>query len=738
MIKRTVIAVASSILVALSASTAVFAVPTITSISPNSGSIVGGESLTINGSGFTGGFNQVVKVAAGDRHTCALTDTKRLYCWGDNFHGQLGTGDTTNVSLPVDITNNGSLKGKVVSKIYAGGFHTCAISNDDTIHCWGSNEYGQLGDGTTTTNFNPVEITDRGSLAGKTVNDLALGTHSTCAGSQDGIAHCWGRNNYGQLGNGSMTDVSTPIATANTGSLLNKSIASIAAGYGHACAVAYDDTVHCWGRNNYGQIGNGNTVDSAIPASVVTSGSLSGKTITSIHTGGDHNCVRANDNSAHCWGYNAHGQLGNNSTTNSSVPVEFTGNGSIDFTGVDSIVAGYRHTCATRSNGSLHCWGHNASGQIGNGSNANALVPVDITNNGSLSGAQGIDLVASGSNHVCTLLTDKALHCWGHGSHGQLGNGDASSSSNPLPLNVTANFPVLSNPAVAVVLGGVTLQGELVGSTAVTGISTPPHAAGMVDVAIVDVYADQATIRNGYEYVDPSADTDNDGIINSKEDSGPNDGDSNYDGIKDRTQPTVASFTNPVTATQMALTATSTASTCTVKQAVTAQSTDSLPKDAQYTYPLGVISYQLACTNDGDAATVTLYLDKQYDTTNWKLRKYNTKTKTYSDVSTNITYGTAGTVTKVTTIQYQVTDGGPLDEDGIKDGIIIDPVGPALPITATTATEEPPATANTASEANDSSKEQGEVLADTGVALTSIASMVALLVAAGGYALIRN
>ncbi|MFZ1243394.1 MAG: hypothetical protein WAQ22_04625 [Candidatus Saccharimonas sp.] len=147
------------------------------------------------------------------------------------------------------------------------------------------------------------------------------GGSDTCAIASDNQVYCWGRNYDGRLGNNSTTDSSVPVAVTTSGALSGKTIRQVAAGNAHTCALASDNQVYCWGYNSNGQLGNNSTTMSLVPVAVTTSGVLSGKTIRQVTAGGAHTCALASDNQVYCWGYNYYGQLGNNSTANSSVPV---------------------------------------------------------------------------------------------------------------------------------------------------------------------------------------------------------------------------------------------------------------------------------------------------------------------------------------------------------------------------------------------------------------------------------
>jgi alpha-tubulin suppressor-like RCC1 family protein len=256
------------------------------------------------------GISTATTIVAGSRHTCARLADGTLKCWGDDQAGQIGHG------LPPEAwgtTTPATVIGIDTATTIAAGFaHTCAGLADGTLRCWGWNNQGQLGDGTTTDSFVPVTVTGM-----STATTVALGGRHSCARLADGTLRCWGDNEYGRLGNGTTTDSFVPvtvtgISTAN----------ALAPGSNHTCTALADGTLRCWGRNSLGALGDGTTTDSSTPVTV-----LEISTATSIAPGGSghHACARLADGTLRCWGYNPWGQLGNGLTTNSSTPVTVNG-----------------------------------------------------------------------------------------------------------------------------------------------------------------------------------------------------------------------------------------------------------------------------------------------------------------------------------------------------------------------------------------------------------------------------
>jgi alpha-tubulin suppressor-like RCC1 family protein len=307
-----------------------------------------------------------------------------VYCWGWNAFGQLGNNSTTNSNVPVQVEGvggSGLLSG--IASIAASGFDTCALSTAGAVYCWGYNGAGQLGNNSTTQSNVPVQVAGVGGtglLSG--IASIAVGADYTCALSATGGVYCWGRNDYGEIGNNSTTDSHVPVQVEGVGGTgLLSGIASIAAGFAHTCAVSTTGGVYCWGYNPYGQLGNNSTTQRNVPVQVVGaggSGVLSG--IASIAAGEDHTCALSTTGGIDCWGYNDYGQLGNNSTTDSHVPVQVAGVGGTGLlSGTATIAAGGYHTCALSATGRIDCWGFNASGQLGNNSTTDSHVPVEVT-----------------------------------------------------------------------------------------------------------------------------------------------------------------------------------------------------------------------------------------------------------------------------------------------------------------------------------------------------------------------
>jgi alpha-tubulin suppressor-like RCC1 family protein len=361
------------------------------------------------------GLTDTVAISAGVGHTCALKGSGAIACWGNNFNGQVGDGNTGGIStnLVAVTTLSGNLTG--TTAVSAGYQHTCALKNDKTVACWGDNQYGQLGDGTTITRTVSAVV---GSLTN--VVAITTGFYHTCALKTDGSVVCWGRNELDQLGNPSVAATSklTPIPVVG---LSGTDTIQLTAGAYHTCAIKNNGgSIFCWGSNQFGQLGDPNisTISQVTPTIVVGLGVTD---TVHLSAGGNHTCVLKQDASV-CWGGNGNGQLGNpNVTATSNVPpTAVVGLGGTDTT---QLSAGGFGTCAGKKDGSVLCWGRNNFGQLGN-PNETAQSQVTPTPVVGLGGTDTLQLIAGG-NHTCALRNNGNIFCWGDNSKGQIGNPSA-------------------------------------------------------------------------------------------------------------------------------------------------------------------------------------------------------------------------------------------------------------------------------------------------------------------------
>jgi alpha-tubulin suppressor-like RCC1 family protein/Tol biopolymer transport system component len=354
------------------------------------------------------------QVSGGGIHTCALTPAGGVRCWGYNFYGELGDGTNTDRHAPVSVVGLGS----DVVQVSAGDHYTCALLDTGGVQCWGYNFGGELGDGTTNPSSTPVDVV--GLSSGVTAIDA--GKQHTCALTVTGSVLCWGYNHEGELGNGTTDDSATPVQVTG----LSSGARQIATGWVHNCALMASGAVRCWGYNAQGELGDGTTTDSTTPVAVL--GLAHDVSSLSIGTG-RQTCALETNGGVQCWGANFSGELGNGTTTQSSNPVDVVGLTS----GVASVTAGENASCAVTTSGAAKCWGSGIFGGLGNNSSSDSSTPVNVSGLGS-----GVASISGGGGHACVVKTDTTLRCWGENFWGQVGDGSTNTAFTPV---VVALFP---------------------------------------------------------------------------------------------------------------------------------------------------------------------------------------------------------------------------------------------------------------------------------------------------------
>ena len=361
-----------------------------------------------------------------NRMTCALRGDGTVWCWGDENNGMLGDGTTTPKTHPVQVSD---INDAVF--IAAGSWHSCVVRQNGSLWCWGSNWYGQIGDGTTETRLTPVPIP-----LGAPCVSVATGGEHTCAVTTEGDLLCWGRNSSGELGLGNADEyVPTPTRVTNlTG------VTAHAGGAVHHCAVLQDGSVWCWGSNSVGQLGDGTTEASSSPTQA-----LGIQDAVAIETAELVTCVVDTTHRVWCWGYNSHGQLGDRSRENRSVPTLAQG-----LTDVAEVHPGGLHTCALLRDRTVRCWGCNDRGQLCNGNttgpesceygggpiwgcSSTPLTPLDVGE---------VSALAAGAVHNCVVIEDGTIRCWGDNSWIALGVSHDDSPDRCLSVHPCSTLPI--------------------------------------------------------------------------------------------------------------------------------------------------------------------------------------------------------------------------------------------------------------------------------------------------------
>ncbi|WP_162055944.1 RCC1 domain-containing protein [Pontibacter pamirensis] len=350
-------------------------------------------------------------------HSSGVSADGKTYTWGVNWYGQLGNGSTTNANVPQDIS---ARIGKAVVSVANGYAHTLALASDGTVYAWGHGGSGQLGNGTNSISYVPVQVSN---LTGVTAI-AAGGWHSMAVGA-NGEVYTWGFGGSGQLGNGGTSNSNLPVQVSNlTG------VTAIAAGGYHSMAIGANGEVYAWGHGYQGQLGNGTGGSSLLPVQV---SNLTG--VTAIAAGAYHSMAIGANGEVYAWGYGYQGQLGNGTITYSSLlPVQVS-----NLTGVKAIAAGMHHSMAIGAGGEVYAWGYGGNGELGNGTYTLSSIPVQVKDPAGTGLLTGVKAIAAGIYHSLAIGADNQAYAWGFGYWGQLGNG--TNSRSPLPVPVQGLFP---------------------------------------------------------------------------------------------------------------------------------------------------------------------------------------------------------------------------------------------------------------------------------------------------------
>ena len=413
--------------------------------------LTNGEAVALNYGGTT--YNFVANYYGGTGNDLMLVwANSRPFAWGYNSAGQLGDGSQTQRQLPVPVTATGALAGKTVVALAAGFAHSLALCSDGTVLAWGDNTYGQLGDNSITGRNVPGAVnTDAGvsALAGKVVVGIAAGFYHSLALCSDGTVAAWGQNHSGQLGdNTTIVYRVVPVAVnTNSGSALHgRTVVAIAGGSYHNLALCWDGTVAAWGRNGDGELGNNGYSDSHVPVPVNAAegfSALADKLVIGVAAGYGHSLALCSDGTVAAWGLNTYGELGDNSMTGRSVPVAV--NTDPPFSAlfgktVAAVAAGGFHSLAVCTDGTVAAWGKNVTGQLGDNTTASQQIPVAVSTASGVSALSGRTALATaaGYEHSLALCSDGTLAAWGDNTYGQLGDNSTTERNAPVAVNTTS------------------------------------------------------------------------------------------------------------------------------------------------------------------------------------------------------------------------------------------------------------------------------------------------------------
>lgn len=312
----------------------------------------------------------IQSIASGTSHSCVIASDNKAYCWGLNTSGQLGNGSLINSNVPVAVSTSGVLSGKIIKSLSLGAYHSCAITNEDYVYCWGNNGSGQLGNLSTTNSSSPVALYSTFSTTA--FSKISAGSSTTCGITTIGAVFCWGNTSDGQSGSGRSTMTGFPVVSSinypfpitlnGVVNLTGKTFKKISVGASTVCAIASDDRLYCWGLwkdwtgSSYGSYSNSQRT---YPTPSDTQGALVGKTVKDVKVSPSHICAIANDDLVYCVGDNAYGQLGNNSSSNTATESwnAVITSGALNGKTIKSIANGRNSSCVVANDDNIYCWG---------------------------------------------------------------------------------------------------------------------------------------------------------------------------------------------------------------------------------------------------------------------------------------------------------------------------------------------------------------------------------------------
>ena len=403
---------------------------------PSTGGTPNGTTQGGTESGETGATEvarrSLSSIALGFFHTCALTEAGNIKCWGMSRYLGNGNDDKHKRLVPVDVLaaeGNTDLLDDIV-QVSAGHHHSCALTSGGNVKCWGSASYGQLGNGNRADSNWPIYVIeeDGSSNTLDSIVQIAAGANHTCALTTEGGVKCWGKGGKGELGSTTQKEENpAPVVVMGADSQPLTGVVQITAGNRFNCAVTTSGGVKCWGAGEQGQLGNGSLEAKNIPVDVVDADNKPLTGIVQITAGHDHACALTNTANVKCWGHGHKGQLGN-ATNGSNVKSAhainvITAAGGTHLADIVQVAAGQYYSCASTNEANVKCWGN--GNMLGNGDNqTNKNVPVDVQ---SLS---GIVQITAGEKHACAVTNNGFIKCWGEGMMGQLGNGKTTAQQN--------------------------------------------------------------------------------------------------------------------------------------------------------------------------------------------------------------------------------------------------------------------------------------------------------------------
>lgn len=378
----------------------------------------------------------VIAMDLGGNHTAALSANGTFWTWGDNERGQLGDGTTVSKLNPVDVTEGFDLQtGETLTAFAVGDKFSLALSSEGKIFSWGWNYQGRLGDGTAPSRSVPTDITPQFSLhIDETIVAIAAGDFYAGAITSEGRAFTWGENGMGQLGDGTIELKKTPTdITSQFGLEEGEILANLYLGYYHSGAITSEGRVFVWGGNAFGQLGDGSNFNRHLPVDITSQFGLeTEEQVESLFLGEHHSMALTSAGRVFAWGSNADGQLGDGTSVDHWTPQDITSElDLLESETLTSAAIGFNNCMVMTSQKRVFIWGDNLWGQIGNGTTVDQNVPLDITSRFELSGSETLCGIFLHETHSVLLTSGGRIYGWGDNDEGQFGDGTTQSRNQP-------------------------------------------------------------------------------------------------------------------------------------------------------------------------------------------------------------------------------------------------------------------------------------------------------------------
>ena len=402
-------------------------------------------------------------LSGGLAHTVGLSNSGQVYTWGLNNYGQLGDGTTDNKLTPTLVSFTGLQSGETISDVFAGQYHTFVVTSNSRVYAWGRNNSGQLGDDSTVDKLTPTLISFTDLQNGETLRTIAAGIGHSLAVTSAGRVYAWGRNNSGQLGDGTTVNKLTPTLISFTDLQNGETIRDLAVGIighslndveviGHSLAVTTTGRLYAWGLNDYGQLGDGTTVNRSTPTLISFTGLGSGETIRNVAAGGEYSHAVTTQGRVYSWGFNTNGQLGDGTTVSKNSPTLISFSGLQSEETIRNVDVGGIHSMAMTTIGRVYTWGYNFVGRIGDGTTVDKYIPTLISFTG-LEDGEIIEDVFLGNGHSLAVTTTGRVYAWGRSRDGQHGDNNTPNKLTPIIVNLIGLTITIVNDYLTVNFG---------------------------------------------------------------------------------------------------------------------------------------------------------------------------------------------------------------------------------------------------------------------------------------------